>query len=66
MFRTNAAAFVHDLGAHVLANVEGDRNYVRVQVLKGARVLRGCSPYTRYPPGAVTLRIPGRPRFVQV
>ena len=31
-----------------------------------AGALRGYSPYTRYPPGAVTLRIPGRPLFVQV
>src|SRR6185295_6723281 len=33
MFRKNTAAFVHDLPAGTLANVDGDSNYVRVQVL---------------------------------
>jgi phenylpyruvate tautomerase PptA (4-oxalocrotonate tautomerase family) len=33
MFRKNTAAFVHDLPAGTLANVNGDENYVRVQVL---------------------------------
>jgi phenylpyruvate tautomerase PptA (4-oxalocrotonate tautomerase family) len=33
MFRKNTAAFVHDLPAGSLANVDGDTNYVRVQVL---------------------------------
>ena len=33
MFRKNTAAFVHDLDADSLANVDGDSNYVRVQVL---------------------------------
>jgi phenylpyruvate tautomerase PptA (4-oxalocrotonate tautomerase family) len=33
MFRKNTAAFVHDLPADSLANVDGDSNYVRVQVL---------------------------------
>src|SRR6476660_4977875 len=33
MFRKNTAAFVHDLPAGTIANVEGDSNYVRVQVL---------------------------------
>jgi phenylpyruvate tautomerase PptA (4-oxalocrotonate tautomerase family) len=33
MFRKNTAAFVHELPAHALANVDGDSNYVRVQVL---------------------------------
>src|SRR5260221_8830054 len=33
MFRKNTAAFVHDLAAGSLANVDGDSNYVRVQVL---------------------------------
>ncbi len=33
MFRQNTAAFVHDLDADSLANVDGDNNYVRVQVL---------------------------------
>jgi len=33
MFRKNTAAFVHELGADSLANVDGDTTYVRVQVL---------------------------------
>jgi len=33
MFRKNTAAFVHELKAGALANVDGDSNYVRVQVL---------------------------------
>ena len=33
MFRKNTAAFVHDLPKGSLANVDGDSNYVRVQVL---------------------------------
>ena len=33
MFRQNTAAFVHDLPAGSLANVDGDSTYVRVQVL---------------------------------
>ena len=33
MFRKNTAAFVHDLAPDGLANVDGDNNYVRVQVL---------------------------------
>src|SRR6185436_15505354 len=33
MFRKNTAAFVHDLPAGSIANVDGDSNYVRVQVL---------------------------------
>lgn len=38
MFRKNTAAFVHELPATSLANVDGDSNHVRVQVLtnKGA------------------------------
>lgn len=38
MFRKNTAAFVHELPAGSLSNVDGDENYVRVQVLtnKGA------------------------------
>jgi phenylpyruvate tautomerase PptA (4-oxalocrotonate tautomerase family) len=39
MFRKNTAAFVHDLDADSLANVDGDSNYVRVQVLTNARAL---------------------------
>ena len=33
MFRKNTAAFVHDLPADHLSNVDGDSSYVRVQVL---------------------------------
>lgn len=33
MFRKNTAAFVHEVPAGHLANVDGDENYVRVQVL---------------------------------
>jgi phenylpyruvate tautomerase PptA (4-oxalocrotonate tautomerase family) len=33
MFRKNTAAFVHDLPASSLSNVDGDNTYVRVQVL---------------------------------
>src|SRR6266481_8850056 len=38
MFRKNTAAFVHELPEGSLSNVDGDENYVRVQVLtnKGA------------------------------
>jgi phenylpyruvate tautomerase PptA (4-oxalocrotonate tautomerase family) len=38
MFRKNTAAFVHELPDGAIANVDGDSNYVRVQVLtnKGA------------------------------
>ena len=33
MFRKNTAAFVHEIKAGALSNVDGDSNYVRVQVL---------------------------------
>ena len=33
MFRKNTAAFIHELKAGALSNVDGDSNYVRVQVL---------------------------------
>src|SRR5271163_1953155 len=33
MFRKNTAAFVHELANGALSNVDGDTNYVRVQVL---------------------------------
>jgi phenylpyruvate tautomerase PptA (4-oxalocrotonate tautomerase family) len=33
MFRQNTAAFVHELPKGTLANVDGDENHVRVQVL---------------------------------
>ncbi len=38
MFRKNTAAFVHELPEGSLSNVDGDENYIRVQVLtnKGA------------------------------
>lgn len=38
MFRKNTAGFVHEMSESALANVDGDSNYVRVQVLtnKGA------------------------------
>jgi phenylpyruvate tautomerase PptA (4-oxalocrotonate tautomerase family) len=39
MFRQNTAAFIHDLPAGSLANVDGDGNYVRVQVLTNAGAL---------------------------
>jgi phenylpyruvate tautomerase PptA (4-oxalocrotonate tautomerase family) len=39
LFQKNTAAFVHDLSAESLSNVEGDSNYVRVQVLTPAGVL---------------------------
>jgi phenylpyruvate tautomerase PptA (4-oxalocrotonate tautomerase family) len=39
MFRKNTAAFVHDLPQGALSNVEGDGNYVRVQVLTNAGAL---------------------------
>jgi phenylpyruvate tautomerase PptA (4-oxalocrotonate tautomerase family) len=39
MFRKNTAAFIHDLPDGALSNVEGDGNYVRVQVLTNAGAL---------------------------
>lgn len=39
MFRKNTAAFVHDLPATNLSNVDGDSTYVRVQVLTNAEAL---------------------------
>jgi phenylpyruvate tautomerase PptA (4-oxalocrotonate tautomerase family) len=39
LFRHNTAAFVHDLPGGSIANVAGDSNYVRVQVLTPAGVL---------------------------
>ena len=39
MFRKNTAAFVHELPPGALANVDGDGNYVRVQVLTNAGAL---------------------------
>jgi len=39
MFRKNTAAFIHDLPADCLSNVDGDGDYVRVQVLTNAGAL---------------------------
>jgi phenylpyruvate tautomerase PptA (4-oxalocrotonate tautomerase family) len=39
MFRKNTAAFVHELPADDMSNVDGDSNYVRVQVLTNAGAL---------------------------
>ncbi len=39
MFRQNTAGFVHELAAGDLSNVDGDGNYVRVQVLTNAGAL---------------------------
>jgi phenylpyruvate tautomerase PptA (4-oxalocrotonate tautomerase family) len=39
MFRKNTAAFVHELPASGLSNVDGDSTYVRVQVLTNAGAL---------------------------
>ena len=36
MFRDNTAAFIHELPADAISNVNGDSNYVRVQVLTNA------------------------------
>jgi phenylpyruvate tautomerase PptA (4-oxalocrotonate tautomerase family) len=39
LFKKNTAAFIHDLPADSIANVDGDQNYARVQVLTPAGVL---------------------------
>ena len=39
MFRKNTAAFVHELPADCISNVDGDSAYVRVQVLTNAGAL---------------------------
>jgi len=39
MFRKNTAGFVHELAEGALSNVDGDGNYVRVQVLTNAGAL---------------------------
>jgi phenylpyruvate tautomerase PptA (4-oxalocrotonate tautomerase family) len=39
MFRMNTAAFVHEMPAAAISNVDGDSNYVRVQVLTNAGAL---------------------------
>jgi phenylpyruvate tautomerase PptA (4-oxalocrotonate tautomerase family) len=39
MFRQNTAAFIHDLPAGSLSNVDGEHNYVRIQVLTNSGAL---------------------------
>jgi phenylpyruvate tautomerase PptA (4-oxalocrotonate tautomerase family) len=39
MFRKNTAGFIHELPSGALSNVDGDGNYVRVQVLTNAGAL---------------------------
>src|ERR1700694_3080785 len=39
LFRSNTAAFVHDMPAESIANLAGESNYVRVQVLTPTGVL---------------------------
>jgi phenylpyruvate tautomerase PptA (4-oxalocrotonate tautomerase family) len=39
MFRKNTAGFVHEMPATAISNVDGDSNYVRVQVLTNAGAL---------------------------
>jgi phenylpyruvate tautomerase PptA (4-oxalocrotonate tautomerase family) len=39
MFRKNTAAFVHELSPGAVSNVDGEGNYVRVQVLTNAGAL---------------------------
>ena len=39
LFRKNTAAFVHELPGTAISNVDGDSNYVRVQVLTNAGAL---------------------------
>ena len=39
MFRQNTAAFVHEMRAGAIANVDGEGNYVRIQVLTNAGAL---------------------------
>lgn len=39
MFRKNTAAFVHEMASATVSNVDGDANYVRVQVLTNAGAL---------------------------
>jgi phenylpyruvate tautomerase PptA (4-oxalocrotonate tautomerase family) len=39
MFRQNTAAFIHELPAGDLSNVDGSSNYVRIQVLTNAGAL---------------------------
>ena len=39
MFRSNTAGFVHELPPPGMSNVDGDSNYIRVQVLTNAGAL---------------------------
>ncbi|MDT5258049.1 MAG: hypothetical protein QOD10_3129 [Mycobacterium sp.] len=39
MFRQNTAAFIHDLPADAISNVDGGSDYVRVQVMTNAGAL---------------------------
>jgi phenylpyruvate tautomerase PptA (4-oxalocrotonate tautomerase family) len=39
MFRTNTAAFIHELPTDSLSNVDGDHRYVRIHVLTNAGAL---------------------------
>ena len=39
MFRKNTAAFIHEMAPATVSNVDGDANYVRVQVLTNAGAL---------------------------
>jgi phenylpyruvate tautomerase PptA (4-oxalocrotonate tautomerase family) len=39
LFAKNTAAFIHDMDAAAISNVDGDNNYVRVQVLTPIGVL---------------------------
>ena len=39
MFRTNTAAFVHELAPGAVSNVDGDSTHIRVQVLTNAGAL---------------------------
>ena len=39
MFRRNTAAFVHELPARAISNVDGESSYVRVQVLTNSGAL---------------------------
>ncbi|MDB5578987.1 MAG: hypothetical protein JWR80_4163 [Bradyrhizobium sp.] len=39
MFRRNTAGFVHEVSSGAISNVDGDSNYVRVQVLTNAGAL---------------------------
>ena len=39
MFRQNTAAFIHELADGAISNVDGDSNYIRVQVLTNAGAL---------------------------